>query len=100
MSDPVALRALTRWWIIASPEYQVYHASEVDPPEYGRAVLYVRARTQRRAKVLAVQTWRRSLGNYTVRRKRFDGGLDWLTDGGHPFRGVTATPVDRPHSLT
>jgi hypothetical protein len=53
------------------------------PLEYWREVLYVRARSRRAAKGLAVKTWRR-------RRSRSWRHYGWLDDGASPFTGMHA----------
>lgn len=65
------------FWVI-SPEYN--GASYYAPPDPGRDVLAVFARSARRAKVLAVRAWRR-------RRARYIGRIS-----DNPFVGVR---VDR-----
>ena len=52
------------------------------PLEYWREVLYVRASSRQRAKVLALRAWRR---RRTQSWKRYG----WIDDGSNPFRGMT-----------
>lgn len=83
-----------RCYMVVSPEYEVYHQTEIEPAEYGRAVLHVRTVSAQRAKVLAVRAWRRlRRTRVDIRRKHCMGSLDWLEDG-NPFRGVTTERVD------
>jgi hypothetical protein len=47
-------------WLVLSPESDtVDYSWEREPPEYGRDVLYVRARTAARAKTLAIRAFRK-----------------------------------------
>ena len=49
------------------------------PMEYSADVLYVRCRTKRRAKVLAVRAWRRQRSRWV---------MDQYSDGASPFTGL------------
>jgi len=51
------------------------------PIEYGCEVLYVRARSRQRAKVLALRAWRR-------RRPQSWRRYGWIDDGCNPFSGM------------
>src|SRR5467141_870369 len=54
------------------------------PTEWGADVLYVRATSRQRAKVLAVRAWRRS----PWRRHNGDWVKDADSDGRNPFAGL------------
>ena len=44
---------------VITPEFTVYRSYGYDPPEHGRDSRLVRTTTAKRAKVLAVRSWRR-----------------------------------------
>lgn len=76
------------WFEVVSAEYgtviPVLDFGE-GPTEYGRDMLYVRATSKKRAKILMVRAMRRRLPPW----KR----PDWLSEG-NPFRGMKAEKVN------
>lgn len=80
-------------WECLSPVYTMHDGGWYDPPEEGRDVLYVWARTKSRARTLAVQSWRRRERFILRRNERplrratgFDTPYCWRGD--NPFAGV------------
>lgn len=77
--------ANSRRYLVCSPEYGTVDRVLDDGPgpmEYERDVLYVRTRTAKRAKVLALRAWRRARKkNWRVAR--------WFGYGENPFVGMT-----------
>lgn len=58
------------FWIVLSPEYEYSYGSEYEPPEWTRDVLFVRALSAKRAKILAIRAWRRGWGRTSRMQKR------------------------------
>src|SRR2546430_171097 len=76
--------------IVASRLYEVFHQGKADPAEEGRDVMFVRATSARRAKVLFVRAWRRLQHRSDLRHKHMlFGHSDWLDEGTTPFRWIT-----------
>ncbi len=77
-----------RWFLVASQVYTYVEPVLDDgsgPTEHARDVIYVRSRTTKRARILALRAFRRK---YARRSKP-----DYLCDG-HPFKGMTVERVD------
>lgn len=82
---------MTRWYLVESAEYgTVIPVLDYGqgPTEWGRDVLYVRARSAARAKVLMVRAFRRRIPSGYRWKK-----APWLDDG-NPFRGMKAVRCD------
>ncbi len=74
-----------KWFLVCSPEYGEVIPILDDgsgPMEYGRDAVYVRARTRRRARVLAVRWFRRFDAKYLQR-------VD------NPFRGMMVEDLSK-----
>jgi hypothetical protein len=87
---------VSRKWVVYTPEYGTVVPILDDgsgPTEYGADVLYVRAATRQRAKVLAVQAWRHNRG-----RPSWMHHGAWLerqdSDGACPFTGLKVEPAE------
>lgn len=80
------MNGVLRCFGVASPTYEVYYSEYPEPPEYGADFVMVYARTVRRAKVLAVQAWRRNLQRDKYVR-RFPYVLEYPEE--NPFAGLT-----------
>lgn len=78
---------------VVSEEYQS-GGGMYDPPEYGRDYMVVCARSARRAKVIAVRTWRRR-EKYPFGHVCREPSHAFSYDPGiSPFAGLRATPMD------
>ncbi len=79
-----------RWFLVASAEYGEVIPILDDgsgPMEYGCDVLWIRARSKQRAKILMVRAFRRRT------KGRSWKSAPWLYDG-NPFTGMTAERGD------
>lgn len=79
-----------RCYLVASAQYSYVEPVLDDgsgPTEYARDVIYVCARSAKRARVLALRAFRR------LYRRRPSKRPDYLTDG-MPFKGMTAERVE------
>ena len=74
-----------RTYFVVSPETQIHHASELEPPEYGRYVDEVKASTKREAIRVAYANPKAEIHEWAKIARG---------DGRHPFSGVT---VEHPH---
>lgn len=82
------------FWIVESAVYET-PPTQFDPPETTCDYRVVRARTRRRAIVLATNAWRRAngrVGGYGLKFRGYYLGSYRLAnwDDENPFRGVTA----------
>ena len=59
-----------RYWVVLSPQYEAVGDDYYEPPETVRDVLYVRATTSQRAKVLAIRRFRRGWWKGCITNRR------------------------------
>ena len=57
---------MTRY-LVVTPEYEVYSATQMDPPEYGSDAIEIEAESKRDAKLLAVKMWRQQRGRTYIK---------------------------------
>jgi hypothetical protein len=77
-------------YAVLTPSYEVYSASESDPPEYGRDYLEVEAENKRDARVLAVKIWRDTGGLKLYGSHRLY--IEWYSDE-CPFANLEVTEL-------
>lgn len=58
------------FWVVLSPTYTDGGYDWYDPPEETRDVLFVRALSARKAKILAIRAWRRGWNKGLLRRRK------------------------------
>lgn len=76
---------MSNWYAVATRDVLIYYGGGYEPDEYGAFFVYAKAKTAKRARVIALRWFRRHEG----RRFQYEIGRDCAS----PFTGMTAERI-------